>query len=846
MNRTREIAVLKVLLSVLICAASSATATTRGGFFDVSKRPTIHFDSKTLTWTLRNQALERVVHFDSKAGALKTTAFRDIRHNWSLPVEGTFEGSLAFTPPVIGNPTPLSVWKTVIAPPPANWAKTDFDDSSWSTYEPGGDAKVRWFRGRIATGLMSDVHSWALLFDRALHGDTEIYYDGVLAQKVTLADRPTDRLLEIDLPAQTHVIAIKISDPDAPADFNGSVSVSQIGSCPPNVELNQDWKYMLHSINTNESGSMILSISLSGVQRYEGFDIDVYYQIYPGDEPYIVKWFTFSTHRSTKFTLEEVIFDRFPLPSSNSSVMNFPGSAHAASDSQTGNGLFGGVVALTGRSERSVDGKHIAVLDRPEYGLRPNTPQDTARSVIGLYRGSPSSGAFLFQLYIGQYISRATPISVPNCYNTWYGYREKISAVTCENIIPIAEKLGVKLFVVDHGWETNAAPDTGTLGDWLTDKSPLKFPNGLLPISLMVREHKMRFGLWTAPTAVNEKSQAAVNHASWLLREPGNLPVSAFDFTDRMCFTSGWADNYTVSIRDLCRELGATYVKVDGKLFHDFCCDPAHDHPVGRAISVQSEYWNKFAEEMRKLDPEFVINRSTESGPEVTSVQDEGICTDWEITADQKRSDDPTWWYKNADLCRRALHDLLWTRPAFTLECESPCHIPAESGGLDALEYHLTTAAAYVSNMEIHGRLEEMKPEEQALVQKWVRWNDENRPWLAYSQPLSSLGKPWNAADRTAQPHIDGMLHLRTPLLGRYGYLCLWNPSGQSASTPISFRPADCQIKTAGGLEVVRLKDGKTVPFGSQNGVVMINNLQMAPHSWEIYEIRQTGKPRTP
>src|SRR5690349_4727697 len=135
MSRIKGLFVPLVFL-VITSAVQTACATTRGEFFDISRRPSIQFDKKTLTWILRNQAVERVVHYDAKAGSLKTTVLRDVRHNWSLPVDGTFEGGFTFASPIIGMPTPLTVWRTVTVAPPDGWAKPGFDDSEWSAYEP--------------------------------------------------------------------------------------------------------------------------------------------------------------------------------------------------------------------------------------------------------------------------------------------------------------------------------------------------------------------------------------------------------------------------------------------------------------------------------------------------------------------------------------------------------------------------------------------------------------------------------------------------------------------------------------------------------------------------------------
>ena len=71
--------------------------------------------------------------------------------------------------------------------------------------------------------------------------------------------------------------------------------------------------------------------------------------------------------------------------------------------------------------------------------------------------------------------------------------------------------------------------------------------------------------------------------------------------------------------------------------------------------------------------------------------------------------------------------------------------------------------------MEIHGKLEKMTVGERNLIARWIKWNADDRPWLAYAQPLVSLGKPWDPRDPNANPHIDGVLHLRNILEGRYG-----------------------------------------------------------------------------
>ena len=55
-----------------------------------------------------------------------------------------------------------------------------------------------------------------------------------------------------------------------------------------------------NAVNIGEGNSRVLTISLSGLKKYEGLDLDVNYQIYPGDEPFIAKWFMFTSHRQSR------------------------------------------------------------------------------------------------------------------------------------------------------------------------------------------------------------------------------------------------------------------------------------------------------------------------------------------------------------------------------------------------------------------------------------------------------------------------------------------------------------------------------------------------------------------
>jgi hypothetical protein len=832
------------LTLLLLIVAGQARATYRTDFFNATHAPHISFDKGRFTWILRNQAVERVIHFDPTTGKLETVAFRSLRNGHALKPVAKGEGEITFVAGLVRAPVPLVGWQMTDHAPPADWARPEYNAAAWSAIslplKTDPENHTWWIRCPLPAKSMMRNHAYALLFDRAIHGSAEIYVDGELTQKVSADEQPWNHAVQVDVLPTSKLVAVKLTG--NLGTTTGSVSLAEVGTAPPSLDLNSDWQYSLHTINAGEDGSQILTISLLGINKHEGFDLDINYEIYPGEEPTVAKWFTFVSHRQSSFLIEQVTYDRWYLPGTHPQTQQFPGSSFAASDPVTHDGLLTAVLSPQGTSEHGASGTQVSPTLRPYYPIKPNAPQQLPHSLTAFYTGPTATGAFLYQLYIGQYVAQSTPDSVPALYNTWYGYLSDINAKTCEQIIPMAQDLGVKLFVIDDGWQANALPKSGKYGDWIVDRKTDKFPNGLLAISDLVREHKMRFGLWTAPIMINEKSQTALTHANWLLRQPGGSPVKLWPDTLGMCFASGWADTWGTSIAMLCRELSVSYLKLDSGLFYDNCASDDHDHPISHAAGAQAEKWADFCARMRKQDSTFIIDRGSESSPEVTDMQDEGWFGDWEIGYDPKRQADARWWYKNADIYRTTLYDLTWTRPPFTIGWETPCHIPSATPDLNALEYHFTSIGAYICNVELEGKLEQMTVDERVLVKKWVQWNADRRPWLAYTQPLASLGRPSDPRDAKSVPHIDGVLHLRNALKGCYGYVCLWNPADTANTADVSFDPADYYVHlNTGKLEAIRLKDGKPVRFTTKGSAVTLDKITMAPRSWEIYELREQG-----
>lgn len=828
MTSQRLIRALGALL-LLSLQTSPARATHHADFLNTADQPTITFNKGTLTWTLRNRAVSRTIRYNSKTGSLVTTEIADLKNHRVIHPDPASEGQISFLAPLMEPPVPIvKGWKTTDAAPPTDWTQPEFNDGAWkpATLPAADSDSPRWFRYRIPPGRMLPNHAYAFLLDHAASGDIEVYIDGVPAEKLRADELPETRSLQYDLPARSRVVAIRVSGRRASLGSSGCVSVVEEGSAPPSLDLSNNWKYMVHSTDLGEGASRFLTISLSGTGQHEGMDLDVNYQIYPGDEPFLVKWFMFTSHRQSRFLMEKAVVEHLPIPGANPDIRRYPKTGFVACDAASRDGLFAMTLSPVGNTETDADGKAVSTVLRPFSLLKTDMRQVTGKSVIGLFHGTAATGAFLCQLYSGQYLSHATPTSVPPLYNTRLGYGTGITAAACERLIPLVAAAGIKLFVIDDGWQANIGDGNGRYGDWMTDKS--HFPQGLLPISTLVRERNMRFGLWAAPTAVEEKSQAESNAKEWLVRRPDGSRFRPLGSTEGMCFTTGWEENFTKSIEVLCRELFVTYLQMDGGLLADSCSVPTHDHPLTRSVQAQWDHWAAFNEKIRKVDPSFVLSRGGDFGPESADLQDQARALTPEIIAAATQTD-AAGAYRLADLTRRALLPIAWARPSFALTGIAAVTAPAADK--DALEYQMASGAAIVGNMELHGKLDALSLDERGIVQKWVQWNQDNRPWLAFTQPLTF-----------PQDGVDGVLHLRNSLNGRYGYVCLWNGSSQPVKPVVSFRPADYLVRLEpGDALITRLKDGKPVRISGGNEITL-SDLTLAPHSWEILEIRQKGR----
>lgn len=807
------------IIGLLLIGFPLLFATTTSNFFKKDE-PRISFDKGRLIWTLSNSRVERKISF--RNAGLFTISLKDKLTSTEFIAEPSPEGFFQFISPT-GSQRVTENWKFSETSPPPGWQSPEFDDSRWQTinlpFRSEEDNKTWWFRKELN---LPKGKNFLLEFHNAIDDEAKIYLDGKLVREVRVDEFPWTKTITIPL-SGGNLLAIELKGHGRPNGIYGTVELVSLEDFY-SLYLGEDWTLKSHRI-TNKKEGKELCISLFGKGGNTGWEIDVHYQVYPGDEPWFTKWFEIKKSPAKKKLLpRESVLEILNMPKLEYQVRGFPGTSRAVW--ARGRGIVGGVGSVLGKSEFIDNSFRLSWNHDDVFQDKLLTP----KAIIAPFRGDGASGAFTYQLYMSHHYVRATPFSVPPIYNTWFGYYRDINEKICERIIPISNELGCEYFVIDDGWQRNNGEDV--YGDWIVDEN--KFPNGLTYIKQLCDKHKLRFGIWFAPIMSAPGSQVAREHPEWFVKRGDDI-VREWGSRYGMCLGSDYLKWIKQRMSGYVKQ-GVEFFKCDDGLLEAGCTQPNHYHLLGYSLASQWAGWKDFCQEMRKLNPNFIIDRGWESGPEVCDVNDEGWFGDWEIGYDFNRQKDVRWWYKNADVYRITLWDLTFVRPPFTIAWETPCHLPVGKEDLNALEYHFTSIGAYICNVEIHGRLDEMTDREKEVIKKWVKWNKENREWLAFAQPI--LERPWDPRNPNSLPHIDGVMHLRPLYKGRYGYICLWNPAEKNDIVTIELIPknylVDIDFKK---LEIKSIKDGRQINWQNIGEKLKIE-IPMPPLSWDILELR--------
>lgn len=559
------------------------------------------------------------------------------------------------------------------------------------------------------------------------------------------------------------------------------------------------------------------------------------YRIYRGTRFWIRKEISFdfgSTH-----TLSDVDIEMLALPAKLWNGWYYEGENGIVARGGDIGGAKIGVAVFTNAPRNGGYTLQSADPAAGVYSLSPRWRHRVSRRVFGgiasfslYFTGTKATAQFAVQLCVASAHAHGHPWLVPPLFMTWYAYGSAVTERDCTESIPIAARLGCELFLLDDGWQQNATQN-GAYGDWLYHSS--RFPTGLGRVASTAKSYGMRFGFWFSPSW-SAGSRTRADHPEWVVKT-----TSAAPHQNLMCHATAWTEAISNRIGQVIRDTGASFVKLDFESFYDGCLDSAHGHPSGAALGEQHAGWQRLITNLRTVEPRLSISRA-QSKATLNDLHDMGWENDWTISSrvDNPARFDPRQWYFSADFMRAEYWSAMKILPGFSTTATVPAHIAGLESRLDLLEYCIVSASAMFGNLEISNTLIGITPEEEAVARKWIRFNREMRPWLAYTQTIRNAFNPVRDWMHVGNEWVDAVWHLRPMYRGRYGFLVAFNPRSTQQSFTASIEPGEYFIAhmNPAQLRISALNPAGTFVNESTKERLQLR-LLLPGRSWQVLDI---------
>jgi alpha-galactosidase len=152
---------------------------------------------------------------------------------------------------------------------------------------------------------------------------------------------------------------------------------------------------------------------------------------------------------------------------------------------------------------------------------------------------------------------KGTNYQPPWIYNTWEPFERGINENIANDLISVAEKMGLDIFTIDDGWQQDYGENR---------VNPTAFPSGLGPIRQAVENGGMRLGLWAPLAAISSKTRVYREHPEWACRdEQGQVKTTKTMAGEQvvMCLASPYRDDAARRLTELVTEFNLKYVKID-------------------------------------------------------------------------------------------------------------------------------------------------------------------------------------------------------------------------------------------------------------------------------------------
>jgi len=353
----------------------------------------------------------------------------------------------------------------------------------------------------------------------------------------------------------------------------------------------------------NLAGGKALRLRL----RHQGgrFEVAVFYAVYD-DHPAVRKWIEITNRAAQAVTLTNLCFESVAAASGPPAEMEL-WAGYGAAPREI---FFTGRVADTAlvfRSSRTDEGL-VVLNEAPGYLKRTEMASGWGDSIRVMYDTdlfpfartlapgesftSAKSSILFFQdgrgmadrrwvvpSYTSQIILRRGHLArTPWIYNTWEPFERRIDEATCAQLIQVAGKMGMDIFTIDDGWQSEYGSNS---------ENRKNFPGGLQKIRALLDQQHMTLGLWVPLAALSTESPDYRAHPEWVCRDREGRPKFTGTMAGQqavMCLGSGYRERAVRRLLDLIQTHHPTYLKVDlTTVFNAYgeepgCTAPGHDH----------------------------------------------------------------------------------------------------------------------------------------------------------------------------------------------------------------------------------------------------------------------------
>ena len=780
-------------------------------FFQETPAPAASFDARTNTWTFGNARIEcKVSH---SGDGFQVLSLKDKRTNIEAIGRPSTAGRFVFTP----------AWQTVLDSCSKDLPKAG-ESYSPRFYSYAFPANARFVRLLCAREVRKGTPGEIGIQKVVVRGKGQEEIEAIPVPAGRFSTRGLDGVSNIwftsstiDLGRERSIIEVRIqyrADKNNKfSDVPASLTLQAATHEAHVVDLGRDFAVGKWSLTDSAAvkggGVKTLEIEALGTNANAGLNVSICYDIYPGDEPWVTKWFRFSSSKldtaDAPLVLDTVVFDDLVtgagLDTAKNKTFGFTNLNMIPAKADGANGLM--VSNLNYMADIVAKPNEIRLAYHPNAGLKEYmqaTGHRTTKAFEGFWDGgSWEAGEFQYQVFlIDRHISTTATTTKP-VVCLWPTCGDQGSDATAK-VATAMGFAGLEPTESSSAWRGRYAARDMHVAAYDID-NPKSYAAtavryGLGPV-LNICD-----GSFFRRTGVNLSDMAGAQSIGRYLADLcTRCKAAAFDFEDHP---------------------GKQYLLLSGT--HN-----RGNH--GYADAMWREGVRTLTQEVKAAAAPrpFSIGRTWVSLLEVFDV------ADWTQEDDYDN-------YGWADGWFGVYMAKIPLQPNFVTDIPSPAFVvnrpelPCRSGKAARDAADLDYTASRQANMGIMwaftgGRsMTLVTPEEIAVQKKWTSWHNENAQLLEYTQQLE-------VSDRMPK-NVFGFMHLRNRCAGKYGFVCWWNQSG----SPVQVAPKIDLKKWMLQMDLNRLKvksarTGNPVAFSVQDGAIQLEPVKTPLWSYEVLEL---------